>query len=443
MLEDLLIRFDGWPGLLAYAFAPFAILAILIASPIWIGKIFWIFCLGGFIVVFKYWQSWLDNRWLELTIGLWMGTQEFTTVFIQPPSQNARSLAAMEAFFKNIHAMHTTKSEKNAYFEGNWYKHLTIEFHSIGGRVGIFARLFKSDLSLFRQALIAHYPDCYITECDDPLGYLPMDWVRKTGVLKYEQMAGSDFALLKDDMYPTRTWRELQENGTIALFDPIPVLLSAFEAVLPNEHLVLQFVIRPQISGPMTGDWSKAKQKEAEKLKKELATNNDVEVTKFGTMALTREEQQLIQAVQQKINQGVIFQTKVRFMALSETNKAVNAYLGAAANFFKQLDGLKNTYYPTDPTKTTKVSNMFPIFDNLYWKYEKYHRQERMYNAIRRRSWDSSGPWHIQTADALAAMIHMPMTDLADMGVTMRIQSNFGLTQNAAPNGSLPLNLPT
>lgn len=442
MLEKLLIRFDGWPGLLGVMFTPFAILAILIASPFWIGKIFWIFVLGGFLVVFHYWFEWLDARWLENTIGDWQGAQETTTVFIQPPTQNMRSLAAMEAFFKNMHAVHTTKSEKNAYYEGAWYKHFAFEIHSIGGRVGIFAFLFKSDLALFRQALLAHYPDCYISECDDPMGYLPMNWVKKDGVLDYKYMVGSDFALLRDDMYPTKSWRDLQEDGMTTLYDPITVALSAFEAIKSDEHLVLQFIIRPQVGGGID-DWNKEKLSEAEKLKKELATNSDVEATKFGTMALTREEQAIIQSVQQKINQGLLYHTKIRFMTLSQSNKAVNAYLGFAANFFKQLDGLKNTYYPTDPTKTTKVSNWFPLFDDLYWKYEKYHRQARHYNAVRRRSFGRGGPAHVQTADALAAIIHMPITNIADVGTTMRIQSNFGLTPNAAPSGTPPINLPT
>ncbi|GAB4149242.1 MAG: hypothetical protein OHK0017_12980 [Patescibacteria group bacterium] len=404
-------------------------------------QLYWVFIFGGFAVAFRYWYEWLNTRWLENIIGEWFGQQEFTTVFIQPPSQNIKSLAAMEAFFRNMHAIHTTKSNKNAYYEGSWYKHFTLEIHSIGGRVGIFAYMFKSDLGLFKQALTAHYPECTVIECPDPMEYLPSEWDKAKGAGPYKYMVGADFVLAQSDMFPTKTWRDLMPDGMTALYDPINALFSTFESLKPNEHCVLQYVIRPNTKS--FGDWGKKREKEAEELKKKLATNSDVEATKFGTMALTREEQALIQGVQQKLSQFGVFETKIRFMALSEDNPGVNAYLGFAANFFKQMDGLKNSIIPDDKTKTTKVSNWFPIFDDLYWKNEKKHRQEREYAAVRGRSWSRSNIHNVQTADILAALVHMPITSVTDVGVTMRIQSNFGLTPNSAPAGAPPINLPT
>jgi hypothetical protein len=404
-------------------------------------QIFLVFVAGGFAVAFKYWYDWFDSVWLDNMIGNWFSGQEFVTVFIQPPSQNQRSLASMEAFFRNMHALHTTKSPKNTYYEGSWYKHFAIEIHSIGGRVGIFAYLFKSDVGLFRQSLNAHYPDAQVIECNDPFSYLPKEWDKEKGAGPYKYLVGSDFLPVRSDLFPSKTWRDLQPDGSKSLYDPINALFSTFESLKPDEHAVLQYLLRPNTAS--WAGWKAKKDAEYEKLRKELSTNESVEASKFGSMALTREEQNLLQTVQQKISQPGIFETKIRFLALSAENKGVNAYLGFGANFFKQMDGLRNSIIPDDKSKTTKGSNFFPLFDTLYWNKEKKHRQQRIYAAVINRSFGKSNKQHVQTADSLAALLHLPITDVTDLGVTMRIQSNFGLTPNSAPTGAPPTNLPT
>ena len=436
-LRKILIKTEGWPGLIGQVFGVILVGVLLLNWYLWLPKIIYIFYLGGFLVIYNYWYKWLDSRWVEIMIESLIGGSNFVTVYLKPHLDNAQSLASMEAFFQNFHAIHSKKSMKYAYFEGVWYRSMSFEVHSIGGKIGFFARMFESDLDLFKSALLAQYPQVEVVKCEDPLGYLPKKWVEDEGVLDFKNSLGVDFVLTdSNDMFPTKNWNMLQPDGFKVKVDPIQSLITAFESCEVGEHLILQFILRPNIDM----NWNKQKQKEVEDLKKEFATNSDVEATKYGTMALTREEQNVIQAVQGKVFTGALYETKIRFLALSP-HKSVGKYLSYPANFFKQLTFI-NGYKPDADTKTSQSSIWLPILDRLYWDYEKVHRQKRIYYAVRSRDFSASGKPHMQTSDALAAMIHFPLQTEANQDLLLRVGSNFGNTLSNTPKGQIPKNLP-
>jgi hypothetical protein len=393
-------------------------------------KLFWIFIFGGFLVVFKYWILWLDKRFIRnVTQSINSKIPKICFKLHIPYLSDSQSLSQFEALFKSIHALQFTVSEKHKYFEGKILPFFSFEIHSLNGQIGYFLRCREPDKNHILTSIQANIPNIIITPCPDPVLYIPNTW--EDFQKQKLDLVGADFLPLREDFHPIKTWSKIEIRKNITLFDPIHSLLSVFQEVKNGDHLILQYILRPNLKA----DWNKKGELYAQKYIKEQALdfeNSENTLANRGTDL----EQAKTQELQHKIMQTNIYDIRIRFMAVSKYS-GVNRYLSYPANFFKQVGGLYQEIIPDDKTKTTKNSNYFPLFDRFYWDFEKIHRQKRIFQAVRSRGWGMSGKaWTITPAE-LATIFHFPIGDFKNLSQPNYLASD---PNQSIPKGIVPWN---
>ncbi len=130
-------------------------------------------------------------------------------IALATPANNERSPRYAEKALAAIHQALPSRTEIN------------LEFGSSEGQAGLFLRLPQSVEPLVRGPLLANYPQCTLTACDDDT--LPNGWSRREETL-----------FLSPELYPLLRHAQFEDllNGNFA--DPINSLL---QAVVPESEL--------------------------------------------------------------------------------------------------------------------------------------------------------------------------------------------------------------
>lgn len=403
---------------------------------------------GGLYAWIRKLLEWREDRFLDNKIGSWVVSQKNITVQIIPPFDNVRSLSEMENFFINIANIFTVKSKKDIYKDGKWYEAYTFEIHSRGGQIGIFCTMNQNHLSVFRSALLAHYPGTSVILTQDPLAEWPDAW-KDGGFGPYKDMYCTDMIQAKSDMFPLKSWKLFQRGNDAPTSDPITVLFSTLEDIGVNEYIILQFIIRPFAAYANGTD--KRWKLEFEALREELSKNAVVDQTDAGQVqVLTPQEREILNMCEIKMLQEN-FLVKVRVGIFSDKPAPVRL-LGTVMNYFKQFASEKQFIKPSGDTKTNVSDDggRFGVFgphigawlDTFYWKHEQRFRYQKMYSALKGRSLSKGVPPTFIDVAALAAMIHFPITSIGvDKSLVSRITSDYS-SENSMAISQPPSNLP-
>jgi hypothetical protein len=404
-----------------------------------LANIFLVFGLGGFVILYFKWDEWHDDRYLDGKIGGWFAKQNYIFVQLFPPSSNERSMAEMEQFYINLSSVFSNKSEKDVYLEGKWYENFVFEIHSRGGQLGFYVKLNKNFLPLLRSSLAAHYPGATVVETPDPLTGFPKEW--KGGAGPYNGLFVTDIELGKGDLYPLKSWKMFQTGSSTPLSDPMITLLSGLENIEPEDYVILQYVIQPNVI-----DANRLKEMKAElaKIRKEFATNASFEVGPDNSIqVLTKQERAILDNIEVKIN-NVNFKCKIRMGSFSSKPAPIRN-LGVVMSFLKQFQTEVQFTKPAGDTKTTASSSSKvwgPFEDKYYWEAENAWRLQKGYKALIGRSLGGGIKPYYLDIETLTALFHFPATEQVDQSLASRITTDYG-NISALPGGSTPpSNLP-
>ena len=149
--------------------------------------------------------------------------QEWDFLEIRIPEENLRTPKAMEQVFSSLYGIYS--------FGISWLgKHkdgkvdLWISFEMVGraGGIQFFVRTPSQFRNLVESALYSQYPDVEIIDADDYI----YDFGRSLPNSTFD-IWGTGFKLVKDSVYPIRTYEEFEETKEEKAIDPLAGIFEA------------------------------------------------------------------------------------------------------------------------------------------------------------------------------------------------------------------------
>ena len=224
--------------------------------------------------VFAYWWIWapimLIIVYLEALTSyscrVYLAGLKWVLLELQLPMDAHKSPKAMEQVFSALHSiggigdppeglLASFKAWRGKVFEGkvpDWY---SFEMFATGGEIHFYVRCQEKHRSIIEAQIFGHYPDSEITPVADYLAQLPPNIPDD----QYD-VNGAELGLIKEDIFPIRTYPEFEEEGPgkedVRRIDPLAPLAEAMNAFLLGEYGAIEFLIR-SASEKWTKAWIK------------------------------------------------------------------------------------------------------------------------------------------------------------------------------------------
>jgi hypothetical protein len=412
----------------------------------------------GFAVFFDVWYLVLPPvlyglfllLWMQHVWGKWASKIKWIVLEIIPSRDIEKSPQPMESFFSGLAGVMTTPTSIEEYILGFIPVSFSLELVSTDGTVHFYIRTQESFRGLVESHFYAQYPDIEIMEVKDYVHNVP-----RTVPNKDWDLWGTDFELVKDDLYPIKTYKYFEESVTGKMIDPLSGLIEAMGRLGPGQHLWLQFITTP-ISEKATHELlSKTVDKFLGREKPEemgiikmffmdiwdvirnLPRSLSATEPEFYSYAVTKKDEQplefrlspgekdVLKALQSNLGKQM-FKVRMRMIYLGRRegfSKAigVSPIMGAIKQFSDQnLNGFK----PNDASKT--YAEFIMAHDRLRY------RQRRLFRRYITRDGDPGDTKFILSAEEMATVFHLP-----DMSVVAPT-----LARVSAKRGNAPTNLP-
>jgi hypothetical protein len=387
----------------------------------------------------------LTFLWLWWRRQVWFSGIKFILLDIRVPRDVVRPLRAMETVFSGLWQLYDPPNPREMWFEGKTLLAYSFELVSIGGEIHFYIRCPEGARKLVETSIYSQYPDVEITLAEDYTKYVPPDVPNKEW-----DLWGCDYQLMKDDVYPIKTYSKFfEERPDIALeekrIDPLAQLLEAMATLKPGEQIWVQ--IRAMPITPLENNYVKRGRAVADKLarravpppQKPLA-QEAFEVLVTGKppgapqeqkelippeMKLTPGEKEILSAVEEKIGKYA-FLTNIRFVYVAKRD----AYFGPAKalvlSYFSQFSTQNlNALKPWAKT-ITKVHTIFTWFlDNR----RAYLRKRRMFrNYVMRLTplFPRAGGTFVMNVEELATLFHFPGRAVVSAPFVPRVEVRKG-----------------
>lgn len=434
---------------------------------------FLVLIFGGFFSVGSKLWAWVDEFYFNNIVGQWIVAQEHIFLRVYPPSDNKTSLGDMEKFFTAIGGVYYPQDPIDYYVHGTFYDTFSLEYHSIGGKIGFFIRTNRTREPIFKSALEARFPGSKIVEAPDPLGGLPSEWTGEAGPYKDfcaadlqlqggEQLLGTGEVGLGNDLFPLKDWKEFQRDYDLPVGDPLNQLLSVLEGVPKDVHVVVQMIVRAYGSENVEAKVKARWKEELEIVKAKVAEGNQMKTADDdGNMMLmlVDDERERIDEIVRKIN-GQIFQTKIRVGILSVETPA-RPIFNEIFGYFKHFSNDDVELYPPRKCRTWvkdmgqafggRIGNPLgswfgKVIDPIYWERERYYHEKFLYGSLKGRAIDMGlTPKHHYSGE-LASIFHFPLTlgeESTSAIFAQRISGGYGEDSPISVSSKPPSDLPT
>ncbi len=215
-------------------------------------------------ISFPFFQILWNWWWVILTIFLWFLAEflylwwvrwevwykkhKWILLEIKPPAEILKPFKAMEDVIHSLWGVYDSHNWRERWCEGGlpsapyWF---SMEIASLGGEVHFYLRILEEWRDTFESAIYSYYPEAEISLVEDYTKKVPQnvpnpDW----------DLYSEDFTLLKEDVYPIRTYPIFFEEKPEVpkeekRIDPIDSLLEALAKLKPAEQLWFQIVAAP------------------------------------------------------------------------------------------------------------------------------------------------------------------------------------------------------
>ncbi len=368
---------------------------------------------------------------------------------IIPPRDIEKSPALMESIFSGFAGVMKSPTAIEEYIRGEFPTSFSLELVSIEGQVHFYIRTHEGFRNLVEAHFYAQYPGIELVEVEDYVHLVP-----KTIPNKDWDLWGTDFVLVKPDLYPIKTYRFFEETVTGKMIDPIAGLIETMGSTGPGQFIWLQFIITPfsekwYSTGQTTIDEFLGKEKKKTQGLLSMIFHDLLDVfanigrgmfsvVEFGSGATSekKEEQPLefrlspgqkkvLEALENNIGKQM-FKTRMRHVYIGRREvfskqTGVSSFIGAIKQF---NDFNLNSFKPEETSKT--YANYFMAEERLRY------RQRRLFRRYVTRDTDPQSTRFMLSAEELATVFHIP-----DMAVTAPT-----LTRVTARRGGAPVNLP-
>ncbi len=205
------------------------------------------------------WQIIKSWWWLPVPFILWkpfsflylwwrntvfLAKQKFVLYEIKIPKDVLKPIRAMETVMDHLwQILYDPPNWWEKWIEGKMLLSYSFEIVSIGGNIHFLIRGLKASRDSIEAAIYSQYPDAEISIIDDYTKYVPADIPNKDW-----DLWGADYRLLKDTIYPIKTYKEFEtEREAIEekIIDPVANVLEASARINPGEQIWIQIIASP------------------------------------------------------------------------------------------------------------------------------------------------------------------------------------------------------
>lgn len=389
--------------------------------------------------------------WMDHVNGKFASKLEWVLLEIIPPREIEKSPHPMELIFSGFAGVIKTLTTVEECIVGEIPASFSLEIVGTEGAAHLYIRTLKGFRNLVEAHFYAQYPDVEIIEVEDYVKEIPLSIPNKEW-----DLWGAELKLLKDDLYPIRTYKFFEESVTGKMIDPLAGLIETIGKAAPGQHMWLQMIITP-----IKEDWGSKKGQAAieeflghEEVESpgifarlghdmaEIFSNlfpallaKEIEWTALGEsekkdeapveFRLTPGQKDILKALESNIGKPM-YKTKMRYLYVGRREgfskqTGVSSFMGG----IKQFNDLNlNSLIPDDLTKT---------YANYIWvdKRTRY-RQRKIFRRYITRDTDDQSNRFMLSSEELATLFHIP-----DMTVVAP-----SLTRVVAKRGGAPANLP-
>jgi hypothetical protein len=389
--------------------------------------------------------------WMKYVQDDFSSKIKWVVLEIVPPRDIEAGPLPMESVFAGFAGVEKGPSMAEEFIKGELPVSFSLELVSTEGQVHFYVRTQVGFRNLVEAHFYAHYPNIEITEVPDYVANIP-----RTVPNKDWDLWGTDFVLVKNDLYPIKTYKYFEESVTGKMIDPLAGLIETMGKIGPGQHIWLQYIVTP-----LKPTWSKdfgqayvdeflgrTKEKQPGVFARLFADIMDV-ITNIGKglmghevaysadavaekkeeqpveFRLTPGEKDALKALQANLGKQM-FKTRMRhiYVGRRETFSkptGVSAFIGGIKQFNDQnLNGFK----PYDLSKT--YANYVMSAPRLRY------RQRRIFRRYITRDADPQSSRFLLSTEELATVFHIP-----DMAITAP-----SLTRVTAKRSGAPSNLP-
>lgn len=389
--------------------------------------------------------------WILHAQGHYGAKVKWVLLEIVLPRNIEKSPQPMESIFTGFAGVIKTPTITEEWVGGEFPVSFSLELVSTEGQMHFYVRTQTGFRNLVEAQFYAHYPDIEIVEVPDYVENIP-----KTIPNKDWDLWGTDFKLLKDDLYPIKTYKYFEESVTGTMIDPLAALAEVMGKIGPGQHLWLQYIVTPVKedwikTGQATVDkfLGKVKEKKQGVLARLFADILDV-IMNIGNGLLGKEieysagakdekkdeqpvefrltpgEKDALKALQANLAKPM-FKTRMRQLYIGRRDvfsktTGVSAFIGG----IKQFNDLNlNSLVPNDKTKT--YANYIFVASRLRF------RQRRLFNRYISRDADPQSSRFLLSSEELATVFHVP-----DMSVVAPSLNRVSAKRSGAPS-NLPI----
>ncbi len=421
-----------------------------VGSGIWelIKALDWLFAILLFILCFYIFRSaW--GFWREESYKNSRAMLPWVFFEIKVPREVLKGPKAMEQFFQSIGALKNgPKGFGKKWWEGEVCRWHVIDIVGTNNSVRFYVRTSSRISEAFAGLLYAQYPEIEIVESED---YFPKEFPAT-----YNELSDQGYEIWGNELFQThnpaisiRVYSEFeQESGDEKgrIIDPFSTLLELIGNLKPDEKLLIQFVIVPDIHH----HWEHGADHLLEKYRdttQQIGHDNEGK-PQYKFRFRTPAEESTIKRIEDKLERAN-FETTIRYMYLAPKG-IFNFNVGyrGVQTFFNQFRHDKQTLERNYEVMTKTEWYYFPWFFN---GTRGYYRRKVFYDEFKNRfqpeetiagklynsyffKWCFHHKPCILSSEELATLIHIPTNVVLTQSTMDRIESKRLATPSNLPS---------
>ncbi len=400
--------------------------------------------------------------WLYGRGEAWQFAQKSVLLEIRMPQEVLKPIRAMEQVFSAIYGNILDPPDRwEKWIEGKSLLSLQIEMISLAGEPHLYIRVHESRRSAVESSIYSQYPEAEISIVDDYTKNVPQDIPNKDW-----EMWGSDYTMIKPDVYPIKTYSKFfEEKGSEAKeekrIDPMATLLEGLSSFGPGEQLWIQMAAKAIINSKKSEEGQEffkrgreiadklAKRTEKAKPKsilqeaaKELITGKPAGAEEAekeqkekqvfpAEMRLTPGERDIVAGVEEKISKRM-FECYIRFIYLAKRDVYFGGAKAVPFGHFQQFatENL-NSLIPLAGTLTKIKKSLLFYPANLVRLRRLFVRKRRLFVRYIRRQPPffpslKPGGTFLLNREELATLFHFPGKTVAPAPAVFRVEAKKG-----------------
>jgi len=372
---------------------------------IFFGPYWWVYMpVVGFFILFYVWVKYIRLRYIA--------NIKWVLLEIKIPANLIKSPKSMEQIFIGLHGIQSGGDIIDKYWKGKIQDWFSFEIVGRGGFIHFFVRTPIQYRNLVEAQIFAQYSEAEIIDANDYVSSVPEpphpEW----------DLWGTEFILIKDDIYPIKTYRQFEASKPELAVDPIASFLEVMSKLSVNEQIWLQILIRP-----VPDKW-----KEAGKVFVENMMGRSNWAPGKPPKVLSPGEREILEAIEQNISK-LGFEVCIRFIYTAKKDNFNKTNIAAIIGCFKQFGLINLNGFKPNKHISPSIKYLFKNYRNTKRKIRLYKDYAERFFALKStRIYEI----YVLSTEELATIYHLP-TIVVEAPTLARIQAKKGEPPSGLP----------